>query len=242
MKRRWAILAASVTVFGVLGGVVAFVHQPAIAPIDVPRRETFAPDLVRHGAELAAVGDCNTCHTAPGGKAFAGGLALPTPFGTIYSTNITPDPDTGIGRWSEAAFQRAMREGVDRAGRHLYPVFPYDHFTLLTDADNKALYAFLMTREPLRATTPENDLRFPFNMRIALAGWKFLFLHKGPYQFDRSKSEAWNRGAYLVEGLGHCGACHTPRNALQAERRGENLAGGEAEGWTAYALNRASPA
>jgi mono/diheme cytochrome c family protein len=135
-----------------------------------------------------------------------------------------------------------MREGVDRAGRHLYPVFPYDHFTLLTDADNKALYTYVMTREPARATTPQNELRFPFNMRIALAGWKLLFLHKGPYQVDRSKSDAWNRGAYLVKGLGHCGACHTPRNALQAERRGENLAGGEAEGWTAYALNQASPA
>jgi mono/diheme cytochrome c family protein len=239
--RRIALIVALIIIVILSAGFLT-AWKPAIDAVSPPQAASFDANLVRQGAELAAIGNCITCHTATGSKALAGGRAFATPFGAVYSTNITPDPDTGIGRWSEAAFRRAMREGVDRAGRHLYPVFPYDHFTLLTDADNKALYAYLMTREPVRAATPENELRFPFNMRIALAGWKLLYLHKGPYVADRAKSEAWNRGAYLVEGLGHCGACHTPRNALQAERRGENLAGGVAEGWTAYALNQASPA
>ena len=213
-----------------------------IEPIAPPDAGGFDPALLRRGAELAALGNCNICHTAPGGKSFAGGLAVPTPFGSIYSTNITPDPETGIGRWSEAAFQRSMREGVDRAGRHLYPAFPYDHSTLVTDDDNKAIYAYLMSREPVRAAAPVNDLRFPFNLRILLAGWKLLYLRRGPYQPVGSQSEAWNRGAYLVEGLAHCGACHTPRNAFGAESRNNRYAGGEAEGWTAYALNPQSPA
>jgi mono/diheme cytochrome c family protein len=242
MTARWIAFVIALVLIFVVGAGFAIAWKPGIEPIAPPRAASFDQALVRRGAELAAIGNCISCHTAPAGKALAGGRALPTPFGTIYSTNITPDAETGIGQWTEAAFQRAMHEGVDRAGRHLYPVFPYDHFTLLTEQDNKALYAFLMTRDPVHAKTPENALRFPFNVRMALAGWKLLFLRKGPYESDSSQSDAWNRGAYLVEGLGHCGACHTPRNALQAERRGERLAGGEAEGWTAYAINQASPA
>ena len=211
----------------------------AIAQRDLPR---FEQSLVRHGGELAKLGNCAVCHTAPGGKALAGGRALPTPFGTIYSTNITPDSETGIGRWSEAAFRRAMREGVDRSGRHLYPAFPYDHFTVLTDDDNKALYAYLMSRDPIHSDVPANELRFPFNVRLLLAGWKLLFLRTGPYRPDPAQNREWNRGAYLVEGLAHCGACHTPRNSFGAEKKGEQFDGGEAEGWTAYALNHASPA
>lgn len=238
--RLIALLVALVLIL-LVAAALAIAWKPAIAPVAPPQAASFDQALVRRGAVLAEMGNCIACHTAPGGKTLAGGRALPSPFGTIFSTNITPDADTGIGGWSEEAFQRSMREGVDRAGRHLYPVFPYDHFTLLTDNDNKALYAYLMTREPVRAQTPPNELRFPFNIRIGLAAWKLLYLHKGPYQPDRSQSDAWNRGAYLVEGIAHCGACHTPRNALGAERRGEPLAGGEAEGWTAYALNQASP-
>jgi mono/diheme cytochrome c family protein len=173
---------------------------------------------------------------------FAGGLPLPTPFGTIYSTNLTPDPEAGIGRWSEAAFTRAMREGVDRQGRHLYPAFPYDHFTKVTDEDDRALYAFLMTRKPVRAEAPANQLPFPLKLRMVLAGWNLLFFREGVYRPDPSKSEVWNRGAYLAEGLGHCGACHTPRNLLGAEKTDQSFAGGEAEGWTAYALNATSAA
>jgi mono/diheme cytochrome c family protein len=135
-----------------------------------------------------------------------------------------------------------MREGIDRRGRHLYPAFPYDHFTLVTDADNRALYAFLMTRTPVRATSPPNQLRFPFNMRVLIAGWKILFLEKGPYRTNPHQAEEWNRGAYLAEGLAHCGACHTPRNALGAEKRKQAYSGGHMEGWYAYAINAASPA
>jgi mono/diheme cytochrome c family protein len=223
-------------------GFVAFGWRPPLAPIAPPDARSFDAALIEHGSELAAAGNCNTCHTAAGGRSFAGGLAMQTPFGTIYSTNITPDPDTGIGRWSEAAFRRAMREGVARDGRHLYPAFPYDHFTLATDDDDKALYAYFMTREPVIAVAPANDLRFPLNVRLLLAGWKLLFFREGPYRPDPLQSEAWNRGAYLVEGLAHCGACHTPRNALGAEKKQARYAGGEAEGWTAYALDQSSPA
>ena len=170
-------------------------------------------------------------------------MPVPTPFGTIYSTNITPDPETGIGRWSEAAFQRAMREGVDREGNHLYPAFPYDHFTLVSDEDNSALYAYLMTREPVEATAPANDLPFPAEhpARCSPDGSCSIF-DEGAFQPRSDQSEAWNRGAYLAEGLGHCGACHTPRNALGAEDRDRHFAGGEAEGWQAYAIDETSPA
>ena len=215
--------------------------QPAIAPVDPPPANSFDPGLVKHGAELAALGDCDVCHTAPGGREFAGGLGIPTPFGTIYSTNITPDVDTGIGHWSEAAFQRALRHGVARDGAYLYPAFPYDHFTLVSDDDDKALYAFLMTRQPVHVAAPANDLPFPLNQRFVMYGWNLLFLHSGPYRADAAHDDTWNRGAYLAEGLGHCGACHTPRNFFGAEQ-GAKFAGGEAEGWTAYALDKTSPA
>jgi mono/diheme cytochrome c family protein len=223
-------------------GFVALAWRSSITPVPPPNTASFDRELVRRGAQLAAAGDCNTCHTAPGGRPFAGGRPIPTPFGTIYSTNITPDSESGIGRWSEEAFRRALGEGVDREGRHLYPAFPYDHFTLLTRDDVSALYVFFMTREPVSAIAPENDLPFPLNVRMVVAGWKLLFFRPGPYQPDAAQSAEWNRGAYLAEGIAHCGACHTPRNRLGAEKTNERFGGGESEGWNAYALNEASPA
>jgi len=202
----------------------------------------FDPDLIKRGASLAAIGNCNVCHTAEGGIPFAGGRPIPTPFGTIYSTNITPDRETGIGGWSSAAFQRAMRDGVSRDGRHLYPAFPYDHMAKMEPADIDAVHAFVMTRRPVKATPPANELPFPFNLRPLIAGWKLLFLDKGTTMPEPIQSIEWNRGGYLVEGLGHCGACHTPRNALGAEKRNQPYAGGETEGWIAPALNASSPA
>ena len=228
----------------VLGGAAAIfaaAWRPAIAAIDPPAPQSFDPDLIRRGRELAAIGNCNDCHTVRGQKNFAGGLPVPTPFGTIFSTNITPDAETGIGRWSEAAFRRAMRSGVDREGRHLYPTFPYDHFTNVSDEDDRALYAYLMTREAVHAPARENRLSFPFDRRFVIAGWKLLFLHRETYQPDPTKSAEWNRGAYLVEGLAHCGACHTPRNALGAERSSASFAGGDVDNWQAYAINQQSP-
>jgi mono/diheme cytochrome c family protein len=226
------------------GAIVAFtiIWRPAIAAIDPPPPQSFDTDLVRRGRDLTAIGNCNDCHTVRGGKDFAGGLPVPTPFGTIYSSNITPDAETGIGRWSEDAFRRAMRSGVNRDGQHLYPTFPYDHFTNVSDEDDRALYAYLMTREPVHAPARENQLSFPLNQRFVVAGWKLLFLRNGTYQPDTRQSAEWNRGAYLVEGLAHCGACHTPRNALGAERASARFAGGDAEYWHAYAINAQSPA
>ena len=235
---------------GVIGVVVmagaaagfAVAWRPAIAAIEQPAPSSFETALVKRGRELAAIGNCNDCHTVKGGGSFAGGLPVPTPFGTIYSSNITPDAETGIGRWSEAAFRRAMRSGVNRDGQHLYPTFPYDHFANVSDQDDAALYAFLMTRPPVHAPARENQLSFPLDRRFVIAGWKLLFLRRGTYQPDSTKSAEWNRGAYLVEGLAHCGACHTPRNGLGAERPDAQFAGGDVDNWRAYAVNTQSEA
>jgi mono/diheme cytochrome c family protein len=236
-------IIAGVAITALLGGAIAafaISWRPAIEPIEPPAPQSFDRALVKRGRDLAAIGNCSDCHTVNGGKAFAGGLPVPTPFGAIYSSNITPDPETGIGRWSEAAFRRAMRSGVDRAGYHLYPTFPYDHFTNVNDEDDLALYAFLMTRPAVRTTVPANDLAFPFNQRFVIAGWKLLFLKGGTYKADDTQSAEWNRGAYLVEGLAHCGACHTPRNALGAEKANASFSGGDVDNWHAYAVNAQS--
>ena len=238
-------IVASIVAVVLLGGAVAavaIVWRPAIAAVEPPGPLAFDAALVKRGRDLAAIGNCNDCHTVRGGRNFAGGLPVPTPFGTIFSSNITPDAETGIGRWSEAAFRRAMRSGVNREGQHLYPTFPYDHFTNVSDEDDRALYAFLMTRQPVRAPARENQLSFPFNQRFAIAGWKLLFLRHDTYQPDPRQSAEWNRGAYLVEGLAHCGACHTPRNVLGAERNSAQFAGGDVDNWQAYALNDQSHA
>lgn len=225
---------------GAAAAAFAVARQPAIEAIEPPAPKSFDTALVKRGRDLAAIGNCSDCHTTPGGQAFAGGLPVPTPFGAVYSSNITPDPETGIGRWSEAAFQRAMRAGVDRGGHHLYPTFPYDHFTNVTDEDDRALYAFLMTRPAVRAPDHPNELSFPFNHRFVVAGWKLLFLKGGTYKADRTQSAEWNRGAYLVDGLAHCGACHTPRNALGAEKASASFSGADVDSWHAYAINAQS--
>jgi mono/diheme cytochrome c family protein len=244
MRRGWLVRSVVALAIGLLGGSVLFAVV-ALRPVIPPElSQQLAPDrtLIAKGAQLAAIGNCNVCHTRLDGPPFAGGRSIATPFGRVYATNITPDPDTGIGGWSEAAFERAMREGVSRDGHHLYPAFPYDHMAKMSEDDIRAVYAFIMTRRPVHASTPANELAFPFNVRMLVAGWKLLFLARGELRPDRAQSAEWNRGAYLVEGLGHCGACHTPRNALGAERREQAYAGGEADGWIAPALNAASPA
>jgi mono/diheme cytochrome c family protein len=232
-------VAAVVALLLIAGGWAA-VWQPSIAPVQA--HATFPAEQITRGAELAAVGDCAVCHTASGGQPYAGGRGVPTPFGTVYATNITPDADTGIGQWSLAAFQRAMRDGIDRSGRHLYPVLPYPHFTRASDADIAAMYAFLMTRAPVSQRAPPNDLPFPLDNRALLAGWNLLYLKPGPWQPDPAQDADWNNGAYLVEAIGHCGACHTPHNSLGAEKSSQALAGGQAENWYAPPLQSASPA
>ncbi|MFC5497398.1 c-type cytochrome [Caenimonas terrae] len=224
-----------------LAALAALAWRPSIAQSAPAPRSAFEPGLLRQGEQLAAIGNCASCHTAPEGPPFAGGTALKTPFGTIYGSNITPDPETGIGGWSEDAFRRALREGVSRDGHLLYPAFPYDHFTRLQDQDIAALYTFVMTRDPVRFVPPANKLVFPLQFRPLIAGWNLLYLDKGPRPPQASQSADWNRGAYLVDALAHCAACHSPRNQLGAERRDAAFDGGEAEGWHATALNVHSP-
>jgi mono/diheme cytochrome c family protein len=227
---------------GLAGFWIWATSSPEIAAIAPPEPASLDKALVEEGEMLARIGDCATCHTAPGGAPLAGGLGLPTPFGTIHSTNLTPDPDTGIGRWSEAAFVRAMREGLDRSGAHLYPAFPYDHFTKINDHDLSALYAYLMAQPPVRQDATPNQMQFPFGLRPLLAGWKLLFLDSSPWKPDPALTEEQNRGRYLVEGLAHCGACHSPRNMFGAVDASRPFGGGEAENWTVPPLGAASTA
>ena len=227
-----------------IGGIAGFLIATSPRPIPPTEFAQIASDprLISRGASLAAIGNCDSCHTATGDARLAGGRAILTPFGAIYSTNITPDRDTGLGSWSEAAFQRAMRDGISRDGHYLYPAFPYDHFRIVTTEDIQALFAYLESRPPVKAAAHENAVWFPLKIRRLVGIWNWLFLKKATRHGDPNQSPEWNRGAYLVEGLGHCGACHTPRNILGAERSGHALAGGRAEGWDAYALNGTSPA
>lgn len=237
MKGR--VIAAGVLAIVVLGGVAAcsIAYRNAIDPIAPPAAASFDSGSIARGAQLAAVGDCVSCHTSAMGKSYAGGTPLDTPFGTLYSTNITPDPDTGIGKWSLAAFTRAMREGVSRDGHLLYPAFPYPHFTRMTDADIKDLYAYMMTRTPVKAPARDNALTFPLGFRPLIAGWNLLYLHPGPVADDASHNAEWLRGRYLVEGPGHCAACHTPMTTLGAEDSGKPFAGGSIDGWDVPPLN-----
>ncbi|MEA2863629.1 MAG: nicotinate dehydrogenase subunit [Bradyrhizobium sp.] len=240
--RRGALATAAALCAAVVGIAAAVLPGRSIAPIARPDASTYSEATIARGRQLAALGDCAVCHTAANGAVNAGGRPIETPFGTIYATNITPDPETGIGAWSYPAFERAMRDGIHRDGRQLYPAFPYTHFAKATDADLQALYAYLMAQPPVRAVTPKPALAFPFNLRPLMAGWNALFHQPGVFQADATKSETWNRGAYLVEGLGHCSACHSPRNALGAEKTSAYLAGGFAEGWEAPPLTSLSHA
>jgi mono/diheme cytochrome c family protein len=231
-SRRFFGAASPVVLWVAAALLAACATHVTIDPATPPSPLALDQVLIARGAQLAALGNCATCHTADGGRPYAGGYPVKTPFGTVYGTNITPEPDTGIGRWSLAAFERAMREGLDRQGRHLYPAFPYDHFAKLTHDDIRALYAFLLTREPVRAEAPANSVIVP---RPFVAVWKAMYLRRAVFEPDPARDATWNRGAYLAEGLAHCGACHTPRNRLGAEELSEHFSGGEVDGWHAGA-------
>lgn len=242
MLKRSLIWVLAVIVLGMLA-FFAMAHRAEIVAVEPPASGSFTAKLIARGEVLATAGNCESCHTAKDGQRFAGGLGIRTPFGTIYTSNITPDPASGIGRWSEAAFARALHEGVARDGSHLYPAFPFDHFTRVTDDDVQALYAYLMTRPAVSLAPPANTVPFPLNIRALQSGWKLLFFHPGVYRPDSAKSETWNRGAYLAEGLAHCAACHSPRNALGASKTGSNAyTGGMVDGWVAPALTAANTA
>jgi mono/diheme cytochrome c family protein len=238
--RRLMLWLCAVCVLGA-AGFFALAWRDPIAPRDPSQPLNFPPEQVARGAMLASAGFCADCHTAKNVAAFAGGYGLVSGFGRIYSTNITPDPKTGIGRWTFAAFSRAMREGVSRDGSHLFPAFPYDHFTKLSDADVAALYAYFMTRPPVEAAAKPNTLPFPLNIRLLQEGWKILFFRPGQFQSDPAQSADWNRGAYLADALSHCSACHTPRNLLGAEEHTAAYEGAEIDGWIAPPLTAANP-
>lgn len=192
---------------------------------------------IERGRALVNAGDCASCHTARGGKPFAGGLAVATPFGVIYSTNITPDPATGIGKWTDQDLYRAMHSGIRRDGQPLYPAFPYPWFTKVSRDDVYAIKAFLNTLAPVYQQNRPSELPWPLNARNMMAGWNALFFHEGEFKPDPNKSQQWNRGAYLVEGLGHCSACHTPTNMLGGSKSGEKFQGGGfGEHWYAPSL------
>ncbi len=206
----------------------------AAAPADDP--------LVTRGAYLAKAGDCVACHSAPKGKPFAGGLPMNTPMGKIYTTNITPDPETGIGKWTEEDFEKALRQGVSKDGHNLYPAMPYPSYTKVRDDDVKALYAYFMKGvAPVNQANRAPDIPFPLNMRWPLKFWNMVFLDKGVYRDKDGKDVAWNRGAYLIQGLGHCGSCPTPRGIAFQEKAldesgGAWLTGGVLDGWFASNL------
>ncbi|WP_341318189.1 molybdopterin cofactor-binding domain-containing protein [Paraburkholderia sp. IMGN_8] len=243
-KKRWRLGFLGALATGAAGWLGALALAPqAIAPITPPLASAFAPELVARGKLLASLGNCAVCHTAHNGVPNAGGKPLDTPFGTVYSTNITPDGQTGIGTWSLEAFVRAMRQGISRDGHHLYPAFPYTSFRNTSDDDLQALYAYLMTQTPVRSRPPETKLAFPFSVRPLMTAWNGLFLGRNTFTARATQSAQWNRGAYLVNGLGHCSACHTPRNAFGAEQTGAAfMGGGMAEGWEAPALTTLSNA
>lgn len=190
--------------------------------------DTHAADSkkqLQRGAYLVRLGDCAACHTRAGGQPFAGGRMIPTPFGGIHAPNITPDEKTGIGAWSAADFRAAMHQGVAKDGRLLYPAFPFTSYTQISDADVDAMYAWLRTRAPVRQPNTPSTLHFPWNLRKLLLAWRALYFTAGRYQDDPAKSTEWNRGAYLVRGLGHCAECHAPRNVLGAIKVDPQLAG-----------------
>jgi mono/diheme cytochrome c family protein len=210
-----------------IGKMAAFAIGLALASSalaqDVPAAAPEDPIKAR-GKYLVSAGNCISCHTRPGGVPFTGGLAFDTPFGTLYSTNITPDDETGIGTWTAADLRRALREGIAPGGRNLFPAFPYTAFAKVTDADVDAIYAYLASLKAERYTPPANSPAF--GLRWPMKIWNKLFFKPGPFAEDRSQSAEWNRGAYLVEGLGHCGACHSPRNRAMAEIADRAYAGG----------------
>ncbi len=219
MERKWIL--------------TAFIATAALSPWTAAWSEQLSYGQAERGRYLVEAGDCQACHTKAGGQPFAGGRAIQTPFGVIYSPNITPDHDTGIGAWSDDQFYRAMHQGIAANGDHLYPAFPYPWYTKVTREDALAIRAYLSTLDPVKAERRSNDLDWPLNHREVMAGWNELFFKEGQFSADPKKSPEWNRGAYLVEGLGHCGACHTPTNIFGAAKTSERLQGGTLQDWYA---------
>ncbi len=236
--RRLVPWAATVLVVaGVAAiGLARWTDAPSDAAEAPTQNVASTPAMVERGAYLARAGDCAGCHTVPGGRSYAGGLAMKLPFGTLYTSNLTPDPNVGIGRWSDADFLAAMHRGISPKLGHLYPAFPYNHYTKMPVADVLAIKAFLFSQKPVPVPPPQNEIGFPFDQRWGIVYWNMLFNSNERFRPDAAKSAEVNRGAYLVEGPGHCGACHTPRDLLYAES-GKKFAGAVAEKMRAYNIS-----
>lgn len=232
----WIIYVPGPTAFAG-GGTVALADYKNANPTGVPPSLAKA-DVVTRGEYLTRAADCEACHTAKGGVPYAGGLAFKLPFGTLYSPNITPDKETGIGNWTDADFLNAVHKGIAPDGSRLYPAFPYPSYTLLTDDDALAIKAYLFSLKPVRQETPENTLAFPFNQRWGMMFWSLFYNSDERYRPNPNQSAEWNRGAYLAEALGHCGECHTPRNLLQAVDNKKKFAGAVTAGWRAYNITQ----
>lgn len=240
MKRLLlAILAVVAVIFVAVPAAVVgyqYLHEPGDEMRSAPLADSA--EQLRRGAYLARVGDCMACHTARGGAEYAGGRAIATPFGNIYAPNLTPHAENGIGQWSADDFWRALHNGKSRKGEFLYPAFPYTNYTRMTRADTDAIFAYLRTLEPVAQQNRAPELRFPYNQRFLLAGWRALYFRPGVFKPDHEKSVEWNRGAYLVQGAGHCSACHTSRTTLGGSEDKLDLAGGliPVQNWYAPAL------
>lgn len=202
-----------------------------LASVLLARADEISFAQVQRGKYLVDAGDCVACHTSEKGAPFAGGRGIETPFGTIYSPNLTPDRETGLGAWSDEEFYTAMHFGLAPDGTRLYPAFPYPYFTKLTRQDVTAIRAYLNTLSPVRARRPPNELTWPLDHRVLVRGWNWMFFTPGEFALNPQKSAEWNRGGYLVEGPGHCGACHTPKNALGADSTGQQFEGGLLQNW-----------
>lgn len=231
--KRWGRILLGIAVLLFAAALLFFFLPAGLDPVRASPRQPTGPALVQRGRYLATAADCVACHSVPGGKAYAGGLAFALPFGTIYSSNITPDRQHGIGAWSDAEFVRAMRHGVDNDGRELYPAFPYTAYATMSTDDVLAIRAYLNTLPSVAKPVEANKLRFPFNQRYLMRAWKLVNAPK-PWTPDPQRSAEWNRGGYLVEGAGHCAECHTPRNVMYGLKRGQAYAGATTQGWKAY--------
>jgi mono/diheme cytochrome c family protein len=215
------------------GPQVALSEYRAADPTGVPA-ELKGASLIERGEYLARAADCAACHTAEGGVPYAGGRAFVLPFGTLYSTNITPDKETGIGDYSDANFLDAVHKGIGRNGTKLYPAMPFASYTYMTDADAAAIKAYLFSLPPVHAPAPRNTLGFPYNQRVLMGVWALLFNSDRRFEPRTARDPQWNRGAYLVEAMAHCGECHTPRNLMQALNQREKFSGAVQAGWRAY--------
>ncbi len=241
MKRLFNLLLVTTLVLVAAAALVWALNVQGDTDMTNVSASPGSSELIARGAYLARAGNCMACHTQRGGEPYAGGRAIETPFGAVYTSNLTPDDQSGIGSWSPAHFWRAMHNGRSKDGRLLYPAFPYTSYTQVTREDSDALFAYLRSLPAVFSPNHAHALQFPFDSLAALAIWRALYFKPGVYQLEAGRNAEWNRGAYLVQGLGHCSACHAARNALGATTAGAGLAGGliPVQNW--YAPSLASP-